>query len=156
MTVEELIDKYSKWEIDNGFIAKYLTSPNVKKTVWDLRAGDDCVVIRNGMPMPSVWQYSPEQVRLREIGDVFLGVAEAVDDLERRRVETLLLKYGGSRTIDSENGGRALCAGAYDDIDTYQEFVKCQGTICFKDEAAAMLAVAEIGEDRVYEALFGD
>ena len=133
--IEEIIEKYKGYEVDEEKLKEFLTPPK-PKTVWDLKIGDrywfldsygtvrDCVlgngVIDNGR---------------RAIGNCFLTREEAQFEVERRKVEAILLKYGGRRFKNSERNYYLY----YDHEDnlirkTMVDTCQSQGIIFFDDD----------------------
>ena len=81
---------------------------------------------------------------------------EAEKDVERRKVETLLLKYGGRRWFKDDTPNyfiRVYENGGWLTSD-WTNHSPIQGTIYFDTEKQAIDAIEEIGEDKIIEALF--
>ncbi len=154
--IEEIIEKYKGYEVDEEKLKEFLTPPK-PKTVWDLKIGDrywfldsygtvrDCVlgngVIDNGR---------------RAIGNCFLTREEAQFEVERRKVEAILLKYGGRRFKNSERNYYLY----YDHEDnlirkTMVDTCQSQGIIFFDDDKVIDQAIKEAGEDNIKKYIFG-
>jgi hypothetical protein len=79
---------------------------------------------------------------------------EAEKEVERRKFETLLLKYGGRRWFN-EKGDNFYLVRENKDFETYQAYcILPLGTIYFDTEEQAKKAISEIGEERLKRALF--
>lgn len=122
------------------------------KSVWNLKDGGQYYYtnIRGDVNL-DVWcegcQYE------REVGNAFLTKEEAEKDVERRKVETMLLKHGGRRWYKKfgENFGFLI-----DDVDRFgiHSLNRIQGTIYFDTYSDAETALDSIGADRIKDALF--
>lgn len=87
----------------------------------------------------------------------FPSKEEANKEVERRKVETLLLKYGGRRWFKNHkpNWFIALENEVEDSPRTYNATsISKQGAIYFDSQEAVEKAIKEIGTDRIKEALF--
>lgn len=162
MKLKDLLEKYGEYEVsetkgdwcDAGHITLEINKPK-PNSIWELKNGDwyYCINVK-GEVMSDVWRevVYPE----REVGNAFLTKEEAEKDVERRKVETLLLKHGGRRWFNENSENFYIY---YDmDIDvvdctnTYD--FHCQGPIYFDSEIQAEKAISEIGEERIKKALF--
>jgi len=175
MKLKDLIEKYGEYEIrefdfeeafhrlDNdddisGICIDVLKKKPTPKSVWDLVYGDKFISINafGDITENCIWEDTVFDEEMRSAGNVFLTKEEAEKDIERRKVETLLLKYGGRRWIKqngenwnielrfANNGLLKNCAIRY----------LIQGTIYFDTEEQAQKAIDEIGEERIKKALF--
>lgn len=154
--VEEIAEKYKGYEVDEEKLKEFLTPPK-PKTVWDLKIGDrywfldsygtvrDCVlgngVIDNGR---------------RAIGNCFLTREEAQFEVERRKIEAILLKHG-RREFKYSEGNHYI----YYDFPESSIEIGCykscqdQGAIYFDTEELCLKAIDEAGEDNIKKYIFG-
>ncbi len=154
--VEEIAEKYKGYEVDEEKLKEFLTPPK-PKTVWDLKIGDrywfldsygnvcDCVlgngVIDNGR---------------RAIGNCFLTREEAEFEVERRKVEAILLKYGSRDFEYSENNNYMYYEHSESSIEIgHYRSCQDQGTIYFDTEELCQKAIKEAGEDNIKKYIFG-
>lgn len=90
-------------------------------------------------------------------GSAFLTKEDAEKEVERRKVETLLLKYGGRRWSTKFTENHYLWydveESALEVATDYAYWV--QGTIYFDSEEQVLQAIDDIGESRIKKALFG-
>lgn len=168
MKLKELVEKYGEYEVyetkgdwcDAGHITLELNKP-IPKTVWDLKKGDVHYwvgyegYVEGGN---SIWIDSDGDKNAREVGNVFLTKEEAVQDVERRKVETLLLKHGGRRWY-KDNEDNFVIRYATEEKMLWVDSVglPVQGTIYFDSIGDAMNAMrenGEIGAERIIKALF--
>ena len=169
MKLKELLDKYGDYEINDFNIEEAFTELNTNddccgicikvkkpkpKTVWDLNNKEEhYAVTDNGFIKH--FDYSDFVGYKRDIGNVFLTKEEAEQDLERREVETLLLKHGGRRWFDGHNHNYHIGLDDYEEhLKVYILMTPTQGTIYFDTKEQAQNAVSEIGEERIKKALF--
>lgn len=154
--VEEIAEKYKGYEVDEEKLKEFLTPPK-PKTVWDLKIGDrywfldsygnvrDCV-LGNGLI---------DKGR-RAIGNCFLTREEAEFEVERRKVEAILLKYG-RREFKVDEGNFYIYHDYYHSSIEIGRYNSCQdqGTIYFDTEALYQKAIEEAGEDNIKRYIFG-
>ena len=173
--MKELVEKYGEYEIytdspnhvvnafknldttNDGVLCLYAKKPK-PKSVWDLEDGDEHAWV-DGLGKVKdnyLWRDESSDSMARDVGNIFLTKEEAEKDIERRKVETLMLKHGGRRwfKFDIENW-----AIRYNYITGSFEcgYTKCtqhQGCIYFDTKEQADKAVQEIGADRIKQALF--
>lgn len=161
MKLKDLMEKYGEYEVsetkgdwcDAGHITLELNKPK-PSSIWELKNGDwyYCINVK-GETMSDVWRevVYPE----REVGNAFLTEKDALKDVERRKVETLLLKHGGRRWFDGHNHNFHIGLDEYEEhLKAYILMTPTQGTIYFDTSARAQKAISEIGEQRIIKALF--
>ncbi len=156
MKLKDLIEKYgeydvvlSKREATNEIMIEGRKSK--PKKVWDLKDGDGFYCLcSNGTILYYI--YASYNEREIENGNAFLTKEEAEQDIERRKVETLLLKHGGRRW--AREGVNYRLGLQYNMIVICKDMYPLQGAIYFDLEQQAQKAIDEIGEDRIREALF--
>ena len=158
--IKDIVEKYAEYEIDEDKLKKLLIKPK-QKTIWELVAGDIYNYIdSDGTIVTSIWGNDFYHVDRRAAGNCFLTFKEAKFELERRKVETELLKCGGTRDMMSIGDintdkyfimylheSRRICINSYCGI-------HYQGNIYFKSEEDAQRAIDEVGEDRIKKYLF--
>lgn len=154
--VEEIAEKYKGYEVDEEKLKEFLTPPK-PKTVWDLKYGDRYHYISpNGNVWANKWDDCTLDSGRRSIGNCFLTYEEAKFEVERRKVEAILLKYGGRRFKNSERNYYLY----YDHKDnlirkTMVDTCQSQGIIFFDDDKVIDQAVKEAGEDNIKKYIFG-
>ncbi len=168
MKLKELLDQYGEWEWvstqvpENGEadVAMIQIKKPKPKTVWDLKNGDSHVWIDSFGDIEvdcMIWEEGDNCNRqARAIGNIFLTKEEAEKDVERRKVEALLLKHGGRRWFKEDTPNyfiRVYENGGWLTSD-WTNHSPIQGTIYFDTEKQAKKAVKEIGEERIQKALF--
>ena len=154
--VEEIAEKYKGYEVDEEKLKEFLTPPK-PKTVWDLKESDKYWYISpNGNVWGNKWDDCTLDSGRRSIGNCFLTYEEAKFEVERRKVEAILLKYGGRRFKNSERNYYLY----YDHEDnlirkTMVETCQSQGIIFFDDDKVIDQAIKEAGEDNIKKYIFG-
>ncbi len=126
------------------------------RTVWDLKDGDSYYWIEGLGYIKGhyFWKTESADFAARDIGNIFLTKEEAEKEVERRKTEILLLKYGGRRWF-KEEGDNFYLVRECGDFETYQAYcILPLGTIYFDTEEQAKKAISEIGEERLKRALF--
>lgn len=160
MKLKDLLEKYGEYEIDlKTVVGKSeiesvvidLTKPK-PKSVWELEKGDKHFWIDG---LGHIWINEYIDLGARDIGNLFLDREEAHKEVERRKVEALLLKYGGRRYFDGHNHNYHIGLDKYEEhLKVYILMTPTQGTIYFDTKEQAKKAIQEIGEERIKEALF--
>lgn len=161
--VSEIKEKYGDYLIDEDKLKEILINPK-PKTVWDLKDGDTYYLLcSDGTICNYVWNSEEvADIESRSNGFCFLTYEEAEFERERKKVESELLKYGGTRNMMSLG-----------DNNTQKWFMKCnqesgslflsidyywtlnhQGSIYFKSKESILNAISKIGEDRIKKYLF--
>lgn len=154
--VEEIAEKFKGYEVDEEKLKEFLTPPK-PKTVWDLKYGDRYYYISpNGNVWANKWDDCTLDSGRRSIGNCFLTYEEAKFEVERRKVEAILLKYGGRRFKNSERNYYLY----YDHEDnlirkTMVDTCQSQGIIFFDDDKVIDQAIKEAGEDNIKKYIFG-
>ena len=134
--------------------------PHKPKTVWDLKYGDDYWYINSfGHVRKTSYGLEDDFKRMIEFGNAFLTEEEAEHEIERRKCEAILLKYGTRNFM------------SFRDINSHKYFImynsyrngiginfnqcdQSQGTIYFKSAKLAQKAIEEVGEDRLKKYVF--
>lgn len=153
--VEEIIEKYKGYEVDEEKLKEFLIPPK-PKTVWDLKYGDRYWFIDNGNVCTNIWKNDVIDNGRRTIGNCFLTKEEAKFEVERRKVEAILLKYGKREFKDNEKNYQLSydCDNYRVDIDDYAIYQN-QGGIFFDTEELCQKAIEEAGEDNIMKYIFG-
>lgn len=173
MKLKDLVEKYGEYEVapfdyeeafkkldnDDTILSVCIDVLKKKsKTVWDLKDGDRYfVVYLTGEIGDIKFSDCQNDCCVVSNGNAFLAKEEAEQDIERRKVETLLLKYGGRRWFKNHkpNWFIALENEVEDNPHTYNATsIPKQGAIYFDSEEAVEKAIEEIGEERIKKALF--
>ena len=158
-------DKYFynvEWECDDYLdeIHEDLLEPYIEKpkSVWDLKEGDTYYSIygNGNVSSEKKWFDDDYENNYREIGNVFLTREEAEFEVERRRIETKMIRLGGKRKPEQgkanwffeyrpSSGGIEILWSSYETD---------QGVIYFDSEEKAEEAVEIIGKDRIKKYIF--
>ena len=82
-----------------------------KKTVWDLKEGEECYWLTlTGHIYNGIWDGSGLSIGIRDTGGCLLTREEAECEIERRKVETEMLRLGGRREFkNGENNYYIVC-----------------------------------------------
>lgn len=139
-------------EIHEDLLEPYIEKP---KSVWELKTGDKCFFITSaGNILDWYWDEQPAK-----IGNCFLTKEEAEFEVERRKVETEMIRLGGRRNFKKgEDNYYIFCdfSSQYD-VRIYKEkdgsFGK--GMIYFDSIKECMNAIDSIGVDRIKKYYFG-
>lgn len=154
--VEEIVEKYKGYEVDEEKLKEFLTPPK-DKTVWDLEEGDRYYYFDDydGVSL-STWNDIDVDITRRYFGNCFLTKEEAEFEVERCRVEAILLKYGRREfKYDEKNYQLSYVYDDYRiDIDGYAIYQN-QGAIYFDTEELCLKAIDEAGEDNIKKYIFG-
>lgn len=158
--IKDIVEKYAEYEIDEDKLKELLIKPK-QKTIWELEVGDTYNYINSdGTIVTSIWGNDFYHVDRRAAGNCFLTQKEAGFELERRKVETELLRCGGTRDMMSIG---EVCTRKYYIIYSHFQDKVCIESLCctqylgciyFKSREDAQRAIDEIGEDRIKKYLF--
>lgn len=153
--LNEIQAKYGEYLVDEKKLKELLVKPK-PKTVWELKDGDEYLAIDTISNINYVtWNGDAWDLAIRENGNAFLTKEEAEFELERRKCEAILLKYG-RRTFKYEDDNYLLRINNNDKkvevglLSIYQ----FQGSIYFDTEKLAQKAIDEIGEERLKKYIF--
>lgn len=170
MKLKDLMETYGEYEVlDNGKPAMTAVTKDVRgftdvlylkkpkpKTVWDLKNDDEYYYINADgyVDFSTYGEIESEENKVR-VGNVFLTKEEAEKDVERRKVETLLLKHGGHRWFKKDNPNYYLWnSDTGYCLNLGMSFVKTQGVIYFDSREEMTEAIEQIGTERIRKALF--
>lgn len=140
-----------------SFLEPYIEKP---KSVWELKEGDECFFITSaGNILDGEWDKLPAYIGHRNTGNCFLIKEEAEKELERRKVETEMLRLGGRREFkNGENNYYIVC-----DFDSSRFAIRIFNnnsdgfapmTIYFDSAKECRNAIETIGEDRIKKYIF--
>ena len=131
----------------------YIDKP---KTVWDLKEGDECFFITSAGNILAGnildWYWDEKSV---EIGNCFLTKEEAEFEIERRKIETEMIRLGGRRKFNRGKDNYFIMYTRIEGLDyvNYQSMHE-QGVIYFDSELDAINAVKTIGKDKIKKYIF--
>ena len=153
--LNEIQAKYGEYLVDEDKLKELLVKPE-PKTVWDLEIGETYYFITASCGVYSCrWVADEQDLRRRERGNVFLTKEEAEFELERRKCEAIMLKYG--RRTFKPRDNNYIIRFDNDDKQTSVDFWRLnqfQGVIYFDTEELAQKAIDEIGEERLKKYVF--
>ena len=152
------IDGYTEESYLDQFVLDAYTDK--QKTVWDLEEGEECYSLTIcGNVHYGFWDGSSSSIAIRDTGGIFLTKEEAQYEIERRKVETEMLRLGGRREFkNGENNYYIVC-----DFDSSHFAIcifnnKSDGfspmTIYFDSAKECRNAIETIGEDRIKRYIF--
>lgn len=153
--LNEIQAKYGEYLVDEDKLKELLVKPK-PKTVWDLKDGNGYSYINTTSNIYSnIWNGNAWDLTVRENGNLFLTKEEAEFELERRKCEAIMLKYG-RRTFKYGKHNyfivifdkRMIIESAFN-LYTYY-----QGTIYFDTEELAQKAIDEVGKERLKKYIF--
>lgn len=139
-------------EISEDLLEPYIEKP---KSVWDLKEGDTYYVICGyGEVLETTWRYNIDS-NSRKIGNAFLTKEEAEFEVERRKVETEMLRLGGRRKFNRGKDNYFIMYTRIEGLDyvNYHSMHE-QGVIYFDSELDAINAVKTIGKDKIKKYIF--
>ena len=159
MKLKDLIDNFGECEVPQELVDKFelLKRPKTK-TIWDLEYNDLYNWIdEEGDIDTHYWCADGIDLNIRKVGNAFVSYEEAEKEVERREVETLLLKHGGRRWF--KEGGKENWFIAFNRSEgLFKSFYTIkdqqQGTIYFNTYEQAQKAIEQIGEERLIKVLF--
>lgn len=163
MKLKDLMEKYGEYEVNSKCVVGEceierividLTKPK-PKTVWDLEENDGFFVLTSDGKI-LYYKFGCYNNHEIECGSAFLTYTEAEQNLERRKVEALLLKHGGRRWF-KQNGENWNIELRFVDNGLLKNCAirhLIQGGIYFDTEEQAQKAIEQIGDGRIKTALF--
>lgn len=161
--LEEKSDNSHSIVILKGLLTGEYKIEKIKpKTVWHLKDGDEYYYIdtcgnvdRTIFGINAYW----EDRQMKEFGNEFLTKEEAEHEVERRKCEAILLKYG-TRDMINIGGINArkyfIVYNNYHNVISisFNQCAQSQGTIYFKSAKLAQKAIEEVGEERLKKYIF--
>lgn len=164
--VNEIVDKYGDYEVDEEKLKEILVEPR-PKSVRDLKEGDKYYFINDsGIVDFQFWDNMGYEHNNRNLGNIFLTRREAKFEMERRKVEAILLKYGRRTFNPFPDGikatGNYMIIHSIDEIggidrimiDNVTRYV-IGGVIYFDTEKLCQQAMQEAGINNIKKYLFG-
>lgn len=154
--VEEIVDKYKGYEIDEKELEKVLVKPK-PTSIWDLKDGDSyCYLESEGTITLGSWCENTVSKRKRAHGNVFLTGKEAEFEVERRKIEAILLKYG-RREFKNRDYNFYILYDHNGSLVTILNDTFCQysNTIYFDTEELCQKAMIAAGEENIKKYIFG-
>lgn len=154
--VEEIVDKYKGYEIDEKELEKVLVKPK-PTSIWDLKDGDSyCYLESEGTITLGSWCENTVSKRKRAHGNVFLTGKEAEFEIERRKIEAILLKYG-RREFKNRDYNFYILYDHNGSLVTILNDTFCQysNTIYFDTEELCQKAMIAAGEENIKKYIFG-
>ena len=154
--VEEIVEKYKGYEVDEEKLKEFLVSPK-PKAICDLKIGDRYWFIDSfGNVRDCILGNSVADNERKAIGNRFLTKEEAEFEVERRKVKAILLKYGRREF----KYGKRNYYFFYDHEDklirkTIVDCCQSQGIIFFETEELCQKAFEEAGGDNIKKYIFG-
>lgn len=154
--VEEIVEKYKGYEVDEEKLKEFLTPPK-PKTVWDLKNKDNYWYINDyNANVRATWDNVMIDDYRRNMGNCFLTKEEAKFEVERRKVEAILLKYGRREFKYDENNCYMYYIHDESSIEiSYYKSCQDLGAIYFDTEELCRKAIDEAGEDNIKKYIFG-
>ena len=153
--LNEIQAKYGECLVDEDKLKELLVKPK-PKTVWDLKDGDEYWHISTiNNDNYATWNGNAWNLAVRENGNAFLTYDEAKFELERRKCEAIMLKYG--RRTFKPRDINYIIQFDNDDKQVFVDFWRLnqfQGSIYFDTEELAQKAIDEIGEERLKKYVF--
>lgn len=140
-----------------SFLKPYIEKP---KSVWDLKDSDTYYVIDyDVMNVRSVmFLDDTDDINYRELGNCFLTKEEAEFEVERRKVETDMLRLGGRREFKNGENNYYIVCDFNSNYDIYVFNSKSDGfaqmMIYFDSAKECRNAIEKIGEDRIKRYIF--
>ena len=153
--LSEIESKYGEYLVDEKKLKELLVKPK-PKTVWDLEYGDKYYCLDNAGDINYItWHEDAYNLFQREIGNAFLTYNEAKFELERRKCEAIMLKYGRRTFKYGKHNHFIVIFDKSMIIElSFNFIVNYQGTIYFDTEELAQKAIDEIGEERLKKYVF--
>lgn len=153
--LSEIESKYGDYLVDENKLKELLLKPE-PKTIRDLENGDRYFFLNSiGEICCDIWVGSPFDLARRECCNAFLTEEEIQFEIERKKCEAVMLKYG-RRTFKYEQNNFSIkydhlnnCIGMAGWIER-----QYQGNIYYDTEELAKIAINEIGVERLKKYVF--
>ena len=133
--------------------------PQKPKSVWDLTEEDMYYFINCYGEIDSTFYDCEEDLDIIKCGNAFLTREEAEFEVERRKCESILLKYGTRDMMSFGDGNKSKYCIYLNNFlnkiifdDNY--CVQSQGTIYFESKELAQKAIDEVTEERMKKYVF--
>ena len=154
--IEEIVEKYKGYEVDEEKLKEFLIPPK-PKTVWDLKNGDRYWYLDDydGVTF-TTWNNDEVDITRRLFCNCFLTKEETEFEVERRKVEAILLKYGRKEFKYGEDNYYMHCE--YNkppfEIGCYDSY-SIQGVIYFDTKELCLKAIKEAERNNIDKYIFG-
>lgn len=153
--VEEIAEKYKGYEVDEEKLEKFLTPPK-QKTVYDLKVNDKYFWIEHDCTIHySRWFNDTVDNCRRDFCNCFLTEEEAQFEVERRKIESILLKYGRRNFKKGKNNYFMQYLDASNVIIGIRGTRGVTGNIYFDTLDLYNKAFEEVGFDNIKKYIFG-
>lgn len=153
--LNEIQAKYGECLVDEDKLKELLVKPK-PKTVWDLKDGDEywhISTINNNNY--ATWNGNAWDLAIRENGNAFLTYDEAEFELERRKCEAIMLKYGRRAFKYNKDNYLLRFNNNSEKVEVgFWSIYQFQGSIYFDTEELVQKAIDEIGEERLKKYIF--
>lgn len=144
------------WEDIQALIIEKAEAEQKPKSVWDLkvRDGEMYSYIGSSGGIEKSFFDSIHDENARDIGNVFLTKEEAEFEVERRKIEAIMKKYG--RPFKHGEGNWHIAYdGRCDNIDFRKNYYAYDGVPYFESIEITQKVIDEIGKDRLKKYWFG-
>lgn len=149
------VDSEEIFTINESNLEPYIEKP---KTVWNLEEGDYYAIANISGEVSEIhWDGTAVEKSCRGFGNCFLTKEEAEFEVERRKIETEMLRLGGRRNIKIGKDNYYIMYDHKTGDFAYliRNWIHEQGCIYFDSDIDAIDVVQEIGEDRIKKYIFG-
>ena len=154
-----------EWECDGYLdeIHEDLLEPYIEKhkSVWNLKKRDKYYCLSEYCKISEfIWDDTPFDKNVLESGNGFLTKEEAEFEVERRKIETEMLRLGGTRKINELNSNVVYTIQMhfglkYVYVRSFDIKQAPIGVIFFNYRKQAIKALETIGEERIKKYIFG-
>lgn len=155
MLLKELMEKYGEWSVDENDLLKIMDVPE-PSNVWDIKDGNRYYYITDeGFTREDEWASRDKDYERRRLGNMFLTEEEVDYERGRLEIESLLLRYGGTRKFIEDGYIVSIQKPFLWIAEPCYVGEWCnQGAIYFKTEEQCKNAIEKIGEDKIIKFLF--
>ena len=123
-----------------------------QKNVWGLKDGDTYYVISGyGEVLETTWKYNIDS-NSRKIGNAFLTKEEAEFEVERRKIETEMIRLGGRRSFKFNEKNYSMYYSNDLYVKSYE--IAYPGLIYFDSKKEVDNAIETIRKDRILKYIF--
>ena len=159
MKLKEIMNTYGDYEINEEELDKLLAKPK-SNSVWEL---EECQIYWYIKTLGEVdclsWKDISFDRTMRNVGNIFLTKLEAEFELERRKIEAILLKYGtrDMLSLGDENVKKYHIIYNHESDDLFVMVVtRCtsQGSIYFATEELSERVIDKIGKEKLKKYCF--
>ena len=154
--LKEVVEKYQDYGVDEEKLIEILIKPT-PKNVWELDFGDVYYLVStNDGILKNYWNNVDLELSRRENGNVFLTEEEAQFEIERRKIEAILLKYGRRNFKYRNDDYIIVYSPETNGVRIHiHNIIQCQGAIYFDTEELCEKAIGEVGEENIKKYVFG-